>query len=1108
MPSPSVALLAALITGKGRPKRLLLQENAPAFVSNLGLIVGATVAKVLPQDIDEVLAGLLRTEGLRAEQVWAVATHRAGTLSPTDWLSRCVANGIPTVELCLGSLFALVRWSPFPAAFTIVDLDAEEAFAGAGLAALLTSDRALFARIRELCLPASGTQDYIFDAMPRALAHDEAALADLVERVIALDGEKPPSALRFQPAASTEGLKKIEELQRTVDRWEALFQEAETEAARDAEILSRARADLLKYKTESGLALASAQAEREALAQKLVRAERERDLAVAAAGRHDESERGSLSALQERVAQFEKAAAAAAEREARLSATEEASRVALNARISQLETDAAGAGRARAELLQQKAEAVQALASAQAEKKALALKLADLEAELAEARKGAETRAAEHRAALDEHAQRTARLEKDVATLTAREAARLREWGGAKDGLSERITALEAERDTLGNKLAAIEKDRDRALSEASRREETQRREAAENRQRADRLEAEAAALKEREAKLTEGFSASRAGLSEEMSRLESEAALARKASAALQAERAADVQALAQARAELKAVSEKLAEAERTHARVMADAERSREALRAELAAHKEDFEKAGASETGKARTWEAERAQMSERIARLEASAAETQKSQAALEAEKLRAAQLEKELAARIERETRLTDEGMRLRADLSERVVQLEAAATAAEKARADLVTKIAAMEQDHATALREATRGDDAQRQAFEAEKRRAVQLAGDVSNLRERDARLTQEWEAARAEWTERVRRAEDAALVARNANAGLVARKNEAEQARASLQADLEEQMRLAQALKMEAAATAAREAKKVEAAEASRAELEARIAKLEAGAVIADKARTELLNRKRETERALAEAQAERAALVKKLAIAENERDQARAALARPGVDPQARPVAAAPPAAGAPAAERNTGGLSALVGLWNTAVIRRPARIQEPAETAPDPSADEILPAEALLGNAPPTPASAPVPTPEGTARPGSDRPAQGAASPATHRTTGGLSALVNLWNTAATMRPFRRKEAEAKSSDPVDPVLGIEEIPDEAPSSSDPAPIQGAPARPRPERPAPGARARPNPTPRRPEPKPAPAPDETEKLGGWLRGLAGRVRGKPK
>jgi len=1056
MPSPSVALLAALVTGKGRPKRLLVQENAPAFVSNLGLIVGATVAKVPPQDIDEVLAGLLRGEGLRAEQVWAVATHRNGTLSPTDWLSRCVANGIPCVELCLGSLYALVRWSPFPATFTIVDLDAEEAFAGARLAALLTNDPALAARVRELCLPAAGAQEYIFDALPRSLGHDEPALESLVERVVALDGEKPPATLRFEPAASLEDQKKIDELQRTVDRWESLFEEAEIEAAKDAEILSRARADLLKQKSEFESALAAAHAEKEALARTLARAERERDLAVADASRHDESERGALGALKERVAELEKAVAASADREAKLSAA------------------AAAADQARAGLLQQKTAAEQALASLQAERKVLEGKLLDLEAQLAEARKEAETRAGEHRIALEEQGQRAARLEKDVATLAAREAARLREWAGSRDDLSTRLAAMETERGALATRLEAAEKDRDRAVSEAARREEALKGEASEQRRRADRLEAEASALKEREAKLTEGFSASRAGLAEEMSRLESEAVLARKATAALQAERAADAQALAEARAEIKALSGKLAEADQG----------------------REKSEKAGESEAAKARAFEGERAQMSEKIAGLEASLAEARKAQAALEAEKARAARLEKDLAAGVEREARLTDEGTRLKADLSGRIVELEASLAAAEKARTDLVAQLAAMETDHAAALRNVAQGDEALRQALDAEKRRAVQLAGDVSNLRERDARLNQEWEASRTEWTERLRRAEEAALVARNANAGLVARKNEADQARASLQAELEEQMRLAQALKMEAAATAAREAKKVEAAEAARAELEARITRLEAAEAIADKARTELLNRKRETEKALAEAQAERAALVKKLAIAENERDQARAAAGRPGTDPKGQPSApVARPAA--PPGGRNTGGLSALVGLWNTALTRRPAPIAEPQGPVTDLKTGDILPVEALLGDPPPS-----SPAPPAAAA------AAAPAAPVNHRTTGGLSALVNLWNTAATMRPFRRKEAEAKDSEAGDPVMGIEEIAEEAPTPGAPASGPGAPPRPRPGSTTPGPRAKPNPAPRKPETKPAPPPDEAEKLGGWLRGLAGKVRGKPK
>ena len=681
MPSPSVAMLAALTTSKGRPKRLLVQENAPAFISNLGLIIGATTVKVTPQDIDEVLAGLLRSDGLRPEQVWSVATHRGGALSPTDWLSRCAAHGIATIELCMGSLFELARWSPFPATFTIVDLEAEEAFAGTGLAALLTGDRAVAARVRELCLPTSGGQDYIFDAMPRGLAYDETALASLVEHVISLNGEKPPAHLRFQPAGSSlaaerdrwfsqlaeaearhaealreatgraaasqaeresaalsESREKIEKLQRIVDQWEARFQESETEAAQDAEILSRARADLLKLKTGSESALASMKAEKEALAQKLLRAERERDLAVADAARRDDSDRTILSELKERVGKFEKAAAAAADREAGQAAAEEASRATVLARIARLEADAAAADQARAELLKQKTEAEHSLASIQAEKNALAKRLADLDAELSESLADGAKRSAAQRAALDEQGQRAARLEESVATLAAREAARLREWEAAQEGVSGKIRGLEAERDALLNKLQALEKDRDRAVADAARREEGERLETAEQRQRAERLEAKVAALKEREARLTEEMTASRAGLAEEMSRLEAELALAQKASAALQADRAAEEQAVAKARTEARAASEKLAEAEQSRTRTAADAERNEEALRGALDEQKQRgdrLEKEAAvlreNTAGQAREWEGSRASLSERIARLEADQALADRGQA---------------------------------------------------------------------------------------------------------------------------------------------------------------------------------------------------------------------------------------------------------------------------------------------------------------------------------------------------------------------------------------------------------------------------------------------------------------------------------------------
>ena len=1222
MPSASVALLAALVTGKGRPKRLLVPANAPAFIANIGLIIGAATVSVAPEDVDLALTAALRTEGLRPEQVWAVAVHREGKLSPTDWLSRCAARGIPTMELCIGSLFALAQWSPFPATFTIVDLEAEEAFAGTRVAALLTGDRALAARVRQLCLPAAEAQDYILDAMPRGLAHDETALAELVEQVIALDGEKPPSSLRFQPPAAraaasqaerdsnalAESRKKVDELQRTIDQWEARFDGAEAEAAKDAEILSRARADLLKHRNESERALAAAHAEKETLAQRLLRTERERDLAVADAARRDESDRGSHGELKQRVAQFEKAATASADREARQAASEEASRARMQARISRLEADGAAAENARAELLRQKTQAEGDLASMRAEKEILARKLADLDSHLGEARKDAARRAAAQEAALDEQTQRAAQLEKDVATLTAREAARLREWTGSKGSLAERIVGLEKERDGLATRLSALERDRDQAAADAARREESQGQETAEQRQRAKRLERETAALREREAKLTAELETSRAALSEQASRLAA-AALASKSAAHLRAGRAADETALAEARAVGQAVSDKLAEAERSEAalRQALDEQKQRadrlekdgallkenlarqaselEAVRVSLQSEKAAAVKA-AGAAAPAGEWESERASMSERIARLEASAAEAENAhadlvkrmaaesegaiassraeaeavarklvevekdrdlvrteaerrdaarRAALEEQRQRVYQLEKELSVRRERETQLTDEWALVRAEMSDRIARMEAAAVAADQARADvsarkaegdqagesiraereaLGVRLRAMEKDHALALADAARREDAQRLALDAEKRRAAQLAGEAAALVEREASQKREWEDTRAEWSERIRKLEAAAATAGNANVGLMARKNEAEQARASLQAELEEQMRLAQQLKMEAATAAAREVKKFE---VLRADLEARIAKLEAGEVIADKARTELLNRKRDSDRALAEAQAERAALLKKLATIEHERDQALARGGVHGAGPDKRPAGGDLKGDNGVGGERNTGGLSALVGLWNTAVIKRPGWSKEQEEKPQPASVDEVLGVETILGETPP--ASVPAPAPEMAAPPRTEAPAASAAarkdadrvapanSPtgARDRITGGLSALVNLWNTAATMRPFKRKEAEGKPD--VDPVMGIELIPDEAPSSSAP-PVQGAAAPPRPDRPAPVVRARPNPLPRRPEPKPAPAPDETEKLGGWLRDLAGRVRGKPK
>lgn len=959
MPSASVALLSSLLAGRVRPKRLLAQESAPSFVSNLAVITGASAMTVSPPDIDQVLTGLLRTEGLKAEQVWAVATHRDEKLSPTDWLSTCAASGLPTIELCLGSLMALAQWSPFPATFTIVDPDAEEAFAGVGLAALLTSDPAMAARVRQLCLPSPGARDYILDIMPRGLAHDEPVLASQIEELIALGGAKPRLAerSRWSPSAApagndslllAESRKKVDELQRTVDQWEARFEEAEVEAARDAEILSRARADLARQKSEFDRALASMQAEMEALAQKVRRAERERDLAVTAAAQHDEFGRGS----------------------------------------------------ARADLLKQRAEAEQALLAMQAEKQVLSRKLADLDRELGEARGEAVKREASQRAAATEQRQRAERLEGEAADLRERlarleteqaAAERTRAELLARNEESERARAvLGAERDTLSRKLAEAESERDAARADAEKRGDALRSALDEETRRAAESEKDAAISSVREAARAQALAweSERVGLTARIARLEASAAETAKAQADLVGRLTADAERVsASLRAEAEAAARKLAEVEK-----------ERDLVRAEAAAREE------------------------------------TQR--AAAEEQRRRLDELEKEAAARNEREA------------------QLERDALAA-------------------------------------------------------REAKLAGELEASRLEWTERLRRAEDAATVARNANIGLMTRKSELEQARVSLQAELEEQMRLAQGLKMEAAAVAAREAKKVEAAEASRAELEARIARMEAAEVIADKARNELLSRKRETDKALAAAQAERAALLKKLAVLEHERDQAQAAA---GVRSPARkppsPGSAAPGAAGVSSGATNTGGLSGLVSLWNTAVIKRPWRSKEKEDAPSILPGLESLGVEAIPGLEQPPSVPVPAPEPGVAAQKEADPPSP--PETARDRITGGLSALVNLWNTAATMRPFKRKETEAKPADPLlDPVISLGATPEEAPTAGEPAATKGAAAAPRGDRPAPAVRPRPGP-PRRPDPKPLPPPppDEAEKLGGWLRDLAGRMRGKPK
>ncbi|MEO8500724.1 MAG: hypothetical protein ABI565_07400, partial [Vicinamibacteria bacterium] len=195
--------------------------------------------------------------------------------------------------------------------------------------------------------------------------------------------------------------------------------------------------------------------------------------------------------------------------------------------------------------------------------------------------------------------------------------------------------------------------------------------------------------------------------------------------------------------------------------------------------------------------------------------------------------------------------------------------------------------------------------------------------------------------------------------------------------------------------------------------------------------------------------------------ATLIKRLATAEHDRDEALARAGGPGRAPvQVAP--AAPEPGREQVGERNTGGLSALLNLWNTAVLKRPAPRKETVETPPEMGFGKILEIEVLRGEAP-------SPAPRDDAK---DRP------------------------------------EPVSSQRPPGPVFGIEEIHDPAPLSKGPAAAEPAPESRRPDRPGGAAPPRPNPT-RRPAPKPAPPPparDGTEGLGGWLRNLGNRMRHK--
>lgn len=185
--SPSLSLLAALLTGKSRPGRIFLSSDAPAFVSNIAKFSGATpVAFPLsePSGVRDLQQALLDLPPL-GRPSWGVVVHQNGETRGEEALRVFAQAAVPSIEICLGSLDAVSRRGKSPSVATIVGMDQEPGLQGAQLAALLSDDAQVVARVKKFCLPGPDARNYVLDASPRGLATDEAGLASVVSDLIA-----------------------------------------------------------------------------------------------------------------------------------------------------------------------------------------------------------------------------------------------------------------------------------------------------------------------------------------------------------------------------------------------------------------------------------------------------------------------------------------------------------------------------------------------------------------------------------------------------------------------------------------------------------------------------------------------------------------------------------------------------------------------------------------------------------------------------------------------------------------------------------------------------------------------------------------------------------
>ncbi len=361
----------------------------------------------------------------------------------------------------MGGLFQLARRGPTAATLTIVCLDDEPAFEGVHLTALLTNDRALAERVRELCLVDGGTADGILDAAPRGLAEDERAVQTVIEGAIARE-EAAWSAAR-SGTAKTSGISLA---------WRRVFHSESPEAVpektgpnpvppprgknpwlarlAEAERQHRHALDQANAALESIRAQGLEQAAR--LQASIEEWKRRFEAAESEAAERDGRQAEALEETKRRSEELTRALAAREEREARVTA--------------ELEASAARADNQAAVSQREKADLQAALALATSRLDGLARKLEKVE----EQYEAAVLEAREREEALRSQS-RDEVLAAEALLRTAHENASLSSSRIAEDHaetlarLEARISAIDQDRDQVRNRLKSALADRERDAS-------------------------------------------------------------------------------------------------------------------------------------------------------------------------------------------------------------------------------------------------------------------------------------------------------------------------------------------------------------------------------------------------------------------------------------------------------------------------------------------------------------------------------------------------------------------------------------------------------------------------------------------------------------------